>query len=295
MIIGGDSLIGSSLAAYWRSLGRSVLTTTRRPERVTGNRLYLDLLKADEFKIPSGLGGATILAAAVIYEDCDFKPEARQINVVMIPALARRLMEQGLSVNFMSTVSVFAPEKAWPNEDEPPAPTIAYAAHKYEAERALLDYAERSDRPDLLSITRLGKVLAPSIRPLPAWFEAWRQGRVVRPFTDFFAAPMSLNYVTAALTRINDCGRGGLFHLSGAENISYADLAARLAEALGLPPELVAPIRSEEAGVKLYYAPPEAGLGYQRTRALTGLEPAPISELVSALVAYYNTKDAKES
>jgi len=273
LLIGADGLIGAALASYLRRHRRKFLVTTRRPDKVGPGTLFLDLNAVDGFRIPDGIVHATILAAAVGYENCELNPIAASINSEKIPLLITKLLRMGISVNFISSSSVFGGKRWMPNEGDKPHPVIAYAEQKCRAEECILASADHLGALNKLVITRPTKILAPWTPPLSDWRQKWKQNLVARPFSDFFVSPLSLDYVVSAINIINESSEAGIFHLSGSENISYAGLAAIIASGLGLPESLVEPISSEQAGIKLFYAPPMPGLGMARTTSLLGLKP----------------------
>ena len=64
-------------------------------------------------------------------------------------------------------------------------------------------------------------------------------GDSVEAFLDSYLSPVSLNYVVNSLRAIESSRIGGIFHLSGSAELSYAEFARRLAEKLGVSADLV--------------------------------------------------------
>jgi dTDP-4-dehydrorhamnose reductase len=205
--------------------------------------------------------------------------------VELIPRLVASLLEQGVFVTFISTNSVFGGERPWPGEEDPHAPGIAYAKQKSAGENVILASARRLDALNRLNIVRLTKILNRDTSPLPAWFAAWQRGEPVQPFSDLIFAPMSVRFVGEALATIGEKRIPGHLHLSGAENVTYVDLANTLAERLRIDPALIAPTTAVEKGVNIPFKPRYSGLGMRRTTALSGIEPQTLADVADDLLA----------
>ena len=282
LIIGGDSLIGSRLKAELIRQGREVVATSRKPEAGESS-LFLDLGRPDDFQIPGGFDYAFVLAAATGVTDCQGNQAAAFINTTALPRLMRRLVAQGLTVNFASTHTVFDGQTPAPDETAEPSPANDYARHKVEGERALFKAAgELNGRA---AVTRLTRCLGPGRAPIAGWLADWRAGKTVRPFSDLYFSLISARYVVQSLIQLADLGLEGIFHLSGQGRMNFAGLAEALAEGLNLERSLVNPITSRQAGVNVLYAPRHPELGLTETRRRAGLEPQPPEEALEDLIA----------
>lgn len=285
LVIGGDSLVGGGLYRALERRGRRPVASTRRAGTVGERRVLLDFESGAPFRAPRGVDYAFVVAAATNYERCEKDPAARRINAELIPRTVAALLEQGLFVTFISTNSVFGGERPWPHEDDPHAPGIAYARQKDEAETVIRAEAKRLKAEGRLNITRLTKILDRNTSPLPSWFAAWKKGEPVQPFHDLVFAPMSVRFVGEALAALGEKRVPGNLHLSGADNVSYADFAYALARRLGVDAGLVAPTTATEKGIHVAFKPTYSGLGMQRTTRLTGVRPQALAEVVDDLVA----------
>ncbi len=161
---------------------------------------------------------------------------------------------------------------------------FAHARQKSEGEKAINAEAERLDATRRLNIVRLTKILAVDTPPLPDWFAAFERGETIRPFSDLIFAPMSLRFTAESLATIGEKSVPGNLHLSGADNVSYVDLAHKLAEATGVDRKLVALTTFVQMGVRALFAPKYSGMGMTRTTALTGLHPEPLDVVVKYLI-----------
>lgn len=284
LVVGADSLVGGGLVRALEARGHRAFASTRRSATVNHRRIYLDYDDADVPALPAGVDYVFLIAAATNYERCESDPAAWRTNVESIPRLAGVLLQRGVFVTFISTNSVFGGERPWPNEDDPQAPGIAYARHKAEGEKAIRAVAKRLGAEERLNIVRLTKILGRETSPLPAWFAAWQRGQVVQPFADLIFAPMSVRFVGDALATIGERRVAGNLHLSGADNVSYVDLANALAAKLGVDSSLIAPTTATEKGVHILFKPRYSGIGMRRTRELTGLAPQPLAGVVADLM-----------
>jgi len=282
VIVGGDSVIGRQLSVECAASGVSVMASTRRTEGVGAGRFLLDLTapRPDEY-LPQ-TGGPVIIAAAMTgYDACQNDPLSAVVNVEAPVLLARAALGAGRRVIFLSTSSVFNGDLPFPGEDDELTPHAAYSMQKAEAERRL------SALPGWLSngaIVRLTKALSPSTSPIPGWRERLGRGETITPFSDLTFAPISLQFAVSALIQITLSAHCGIFHLSGAADVTYAQFARRYAQALGPGADIVEPTTSAQAGVKLLFNPRHSALGTARTQRLTGIAPQSLDGVVEDLL-----------
>lgn len=285
LVVGGDSLVGGGLLRALRRRGHLVYASTRRKSTLDEERVFLDFESEEPFRAPAGVDYAFIVAAATNYDRCEKDPLAYKINVELIPRMIASLLEQGLFVTFISTNSVFGGERPWPHEDDPHAPGIAYAVQKDEAEKVVRDAARRLKAEQRLNIVRLTKILDRNTSPLPNWFNAWKHGEAVQPFSDLIFAPMSVRFVGEALATLGEKRIPGNLHLSGADNVSYVDFASALAGKMGVDPRLIAPTTATAKGVHIAFKPTYSGLGMTRTTELSGIRPQKLADVLDDLLA----------
>jgi dTDP-4-dehydrorhamnose reductase len=281
LVVGGDGLIGRALMRRLDGEGRAVLATTRRRGCAGAQRPYLELAQdPSDWTPPAPVSVAFLLAAAANQLSCCADPAAsRRINVDNTIALARRLVSLGTFVVFTSTNLVFDGEEARYATCAKPHPTSEYGRQKEEAERALLALGPR------VAVVRLTKVLAAEMPLIGRWVEALKAGRPVEAFTDLICAPIPVDFVVEGLVRIGTQQKGGLFHLSGADEVSYADLARSLARRLGVDSALVRPTTSTAAGVTLQSLPKHSSLDPREAEATLSLQAPRLDAVIERCVS----------
>jgi len=284
LVVGGDSLVGRGLVHALIQRGKNVYSSTRRRDSVNARRVYLDFERNDDFELPRDVSYVFVVAAATNYQRCEKDPLAYKVNVELIPRLVASLLAKGIFVTFISTNSIFGGEIPWPNEDSPHYPSIPYAIQKDQAESLIKSSAIQLNAELRLNIVRLTKIMARNVPPLPSWFDAWERGETVHPFSDLIFAPLSIQFVSKALSIIGEQRVPGNLHLSGSDNVSYADFALYLGKAIGINPRLITPTTATAKGIDIAFKPSFSGLGMVRTEALTGLQSQKLADVVSDLL-----------
>ena len=279
LIVGIDSVIGSELARVLTGAGESVVGTTRRRSAGDDETVFLDLSDdVTEWRAADGIAVA-VLAAAMDQQQCLRDPElSRRVNVDNMLIIARSLMNAGARVVFLSTNLVF--DCAHPNQpaDSVYRPLNVYAAEKAAVEQGLLAAGS------LATICRLAKVLTGRLPLVAHWLTDLAANRPISAFNDLNVSPVSLGYVTEFLLRAIRQPQGGIFQISGAQELSYCALAKALAKRCGSPASLVHCRSGHEAGIDLPAFPRHPSLDGSRTRAIFGLSPQPLPDLLDELV-----------
>ena len=106
LVIGGDGIIGSGLAAQFRSAGNRVMYTSRRNHKIPSDCLQLDLENVDDLCCTAEV--VIICAAIHDYKTCERYPnQSRRLNVDNTVKLATNLYSRGAHIIFLSTSGVF--------------------------------------------------------------------------------------------------------------------------------------------------------------------------------------------
>jgi dTDP-4-dehydrorhamnose reductase len=259
LIVGADGTIGRSLAAAFEAAGKTVWQTTRHRDWVGGQRIFLDLSQdvAHWPLPPAPISTAIFCAAVTSLESCRLDPESsRRVNVVGTIALAKRLVEAGTFVVFLSTNLVFDGETPFVKPTDPVNPRTEYGRQKAEAEAQLLAWEEQ------IAIVRFSKILSPDMPLFQGWIRDLKAGKVIHPFSDMVMAPVSLAFAVKVLLEDTERQVQGIFHVSAKQDVSYAATAHYIARKLGVEIKLVQPISYREAG--LTFAPSNTSLDSSR-------------------------------
>ncbi len=271
LIVGGDALLGRSLAASFPADADVVVTTRRADSASAPHRVFLDLRDpVDDWPIPEGTTVAWLLAAVTSQAECRRDPVGTaRVNVEHPVALARRLAERGAFVVFPSTNLVFDGTVPHVSADAPPSPRTEYGRQKTAAESALRELGDR------VAIVRLTKVLPPAFPLFVQWRSDLEAGTIIRPFADLRMAPVGLREVAETLRDVGLRRLAGVTHLSASRDVTYAEAAEWIAEQLGAGP-LVQPTTSIAAGADLEWRPDHTTLampGGQATLTRASIDP----------------------
>ncbi|MBV8926678.1 MAG: sugar nucleotide-binding protein [Bradyrhizobium sp.] len=265
LIVGVDSSFGGALSRSLARLGHGVVATTRRPGHA-GDHLLLDL--AGPLPPLPEADVAIICAAISRLEDCRRHPElAHRINVAAPLELGRSLAQTGARVILPSTSSVFGCVAPHVEENARLAPRSAYARLKAEAEARLLELGSS------VSVLRLTKVVRPNVGLLSDWIRQLGQGKTVRAFDDCRFAPLTVEHVVDAITAMVERGESGVYHASGARDISYAEAAAFLAQRVGVASGLVEPVHGADSELPCAELASFTSLATDRLSRLMGFAP----------------------
>ena len=250
LVAGGDSEIGTSLAAHLRQRQRPVVVTTRRRDRVGADRTLLDLEgDLSRWDPPPGVTAAIICAAVARPADCAADPAmSARINITGTLALAERLIARGVYLLFLSACRVFDGLAPNMRADAPTAPVSEYGKQKARTEAALRAQIARGAP---VGILRLAKVVSPQNSLLNDWVATLTAGKPIRPFHDMTMAPAPMNAVVRAIEALMADRATGVFQLSGPRDVTYEEVGRFLAERLGVDPELVVPSSVKKAGLPI--------------------------------------------
>jgi dTDP-4-dehydrorhamnose reductase len=276
IIIGSDGPIGKALQGHLRKFGHSVFGTTRRPDALGDGRIFLDLNAATLPALPPA-DVAIICAAMTKFADCrNFPDEARRVNVFAPATIAREIRKTGGRTLLLSSSVVFDCLSPHAKAETPPNPRSAYGRLKAEAEAAVL--AQDG------TVLRLTKVIMERAGILADWIEALAAGRTVRAFEDHTFCPVRLQDVLDAITAV--IGQpGGIFQLSGADDISYADAARHIASRLGRDAGQVKSVGAVESGIPSDDVTACTSLDVSRLTALTGYRARPARSVIDEVYA----------
>jgi dTDP-4-dehydrorhamnose reductase len=193
---------------------------------------------------------AYICAAISRMKECEDDPSGTSyINVEQTRRLIDKLCEQGTRVIFLSSSQVFdgfAPQRTIHDAS---APRSEYGRQKLCLEQWLMQRSERA------TVLRLSKAPAHPFPLFAAWENKLRSGETISAFDDLYIAPIPVPNVAEAALRIAEHELTGYQHVSGAEDISYYEIALRLASCLQVAPAKIIKEHAAEAGIAEFLRP----------------------------------------
>jgi dTDP-4-dehydrorhamnose reductase len=226
---------------------------------------------------PVPLSAAILCAGVTSVDLCRAEPErTARINVHGMIALARALADQGVFVVFPSSNMVFDGARPHRREEEPTCPRTEYGRQKVRVEEALATLAPST------AVVRFTKILGSEMPLIRGWIDALRAGREIYPFFDMVMAPVTHAFATEALAKIVEERQSGVFHVSARQDVSYAEVARRLARRLEVSPRLVVPVSSQTRGLTAEVVPAHTTLDATRLRTVLGMESPDAWDVIDA-------------
>lgn len=273
LIVGADGLIGRHLYAALHLGGAHVQGTSRR---WGSPHAFLDLAADPEtWDIPEA--DVVVIAAAIPrIADCE-KDDVltRRINVDAVLNIAAHVWKRGAYVVFLSSSGVFdGVSNSIPTPVTPPQPLNAYGRQKMEAEYALQAAA---GSPHGLSIIRPTKILGEDSPILREWQAALSAGQPIHPHAWRWMAPLSVAWAVRVMLIIAAARESGIWHLSAATDVNFAEFARRWAQLRGFPLTLVQPDEKPEAKVM------RARLDMSSTTERFAIVPPSLTDMLAAM------------
>lgn len=248
LIIGGDSVIGGALFKSLKSKSIPAIATSRR-ETIGYMPLNLAAHPVSWPELPDA-DVAYLCAAITKLDMCESEPDITGIiNVGHMKVLAEQLQKKGTFVVFLSSNHVFDGSKPYPKTTDPTCPVNEYGRQKAAFEAWL------AARNQPHAILRLTKVIATQMPVIAQWETALKKIEGIEVFNDLRFSPLPLSAVLTALQQIGESRREGILHLSGTRDISYIDIANRLAQRMGVSTGLIKSVSATTKGVLPNFLP----------------------------------------
>ena len=278
----GEGLIGTALKERLRALGHEVIGTTRRRNKVSKHLVHLDLdLESFISTDLTEIDVAYFCAAMTKYDKCrDDEPMARRINATNPAAIARSLVDSHARVVLLSTSAVLDCRSPCMKEDRPRHPASVYGRTKAEAEVAFLDLGR------MATVLRLTKVLIPGDERIGSWISKLARGEEFDCAGDFRISPIALEHVVQALVSISDQQEGGIFQVSAASDISYAELAWHIADQLHVSRQPARSRPSASLGIPSDTVTAYTSLDTARLALISSFVPPDPQDVIDSVMGY---------
>jgi dTDP-4-dehydrorhamnose reductase len=246
LVVGADGMIGRHLFAALVHKGRRVWGSTRKKNQVTERQIFLDIAENtfESSSLPNKIGTAILCAAETSMERCRLDATAtRQINVDNTVALAKRLVDEGTFVIFLSSNTVFDGQVAFPKVTDRTNPQTEYGRQKADVEERLLSLGGQ------VAVVRFSKIIQPGMPMLTSWASDLAAKKVIHPFSDSVMAPLTVAFAVELISRVLSHRRSGITQASATNDMSYEHAAKYIATKLGADTELIEPISYLQAGI----------------------------------------------
>lgn len=271
LVVGADGLIGAALVRRLSRGGSRVLSTSRRA--ASHATFQVDLAAPGAWPALPKVDAAVLCAGNTSISACAENPAASAaVNVAGLSALADRLAAQADMVLLLSSNQVFDGGVPRRGRADGTCPVCQYGRQKAAAEAHVLGLRGGA-------VLRLTKVLTPDLTLLTGWRADLAAGRPVTPFDNFPLAPVTLGFAVETIVDILSRGQPGVYQASGADDLTYADLARALAGHVGADPGLVTPVQAVAAGLGFERLPRYSTLEMELEEARFG-RAAPASDSV---------------
>ena len=283
LLIGGDSEIATATLAGMRQSGLAAVATTRRRGDLTADRVFLDLAAPlGDWHPPAGVEAACIFAAVGNLLDCHRDPAGSAlINVTRAIELAELLAARGIYVLYLSTDKVFDGTRPHMPADAPLSPISEYGRQKAQTD-AHFQRMITAGAP--VGILRLAKIFTPGTGLFPQWRAALAAGTPVRAFRDMMVAPTLAEDVAAAIAALLGARESGVWQLSGACDIGYAEAATYIARRIGADPALVEAVAAAPAAMPPGSTPLHTTLASSALAARFGIAPREPWPVIDAIL-----------
>ena len=279
---GAGGLLGGRIAGLLHERGFDVTAAHRHRLPPGGPKpLRVDLTGASDVeRLLDEARPEAVVHAAVISRaaDCEARPdEAERVNARLPGLVAEACASGGLRLVALSTDLVFAGDRSFVSEADPPAPLSHYGRTKRAAEQAVRAACPRAAVVRVALV--VGRGHGPRATSSESVLQALRAGRRVKLFTDEYRTPLDPESVADALARLLQGTAAGLFHLGGPERVSRYELGLRVARAFDLPADGIVPaLQSEHAGPDR--RAPDVSLDSGRARRELGWQPRPLDTAI---------------
>jgi dTDP-4-dehydrorhamnose reductase len=267
LLIGADSGVGYLLGSRWTAAGQPWIGTTRRP-RALARLSHLDLAVPPVWNDAFAGANAAVLCAGITSTARCFEQfeDTFLVNVMHTVALAEMLCAKGVPVIFLSSNLVFDGSRAFMPRDAATHPASAYGRQKAAAEGAVLRAGG--------AVARLTKVLTNIFARPKQWRDALQRGETIEAFSDMPCAPIAGEWVAAALDALARRFRPGIYQFSASRDLSYAELAERLASRIGAKAAQVRAVSWRDAAPNLEHVPVHTTLAMGAPESELGFTPA---------------------
>lgn len=281
LLIGGDSRLGKIFYNNYNKLYK--IYRTSRKKKID---YYLDLKKVKNFENTTKFDYVLFIAGIVDYQECEKNfDEAKKINLNNIPFLAKKFLNQGSHVIFISTNTVFKSKKKKPREKDKTNPSFNYSKLKDMTEKKLLIFKKNFPK---ISILRLTKNIDKNTKPFDDWIKILKNSGKINCFKDLYFAPILFEDSAKIIHKIVSKNLYGIFHLSGKKDLNYCQFAKLLLKKLKMSNKYLKCVTSKTMNVNLVYNHHITSLDMKYTTRKTSIKSIHVSKIINYLCKSFN-------
>ena len=281
LVTGAAGLLGGRVAALLAA--RFDVVAARHTTAPPPGIAVVDLDLLDPASLASTLERARLdavvhCAAQSNPDRCEREPRpAERLNVEATAELARACGTRGLRLVSLSTDLVFAGDRPFAREEDPPGPLLVYGRTKLAGEEAVVAEAPDAAVLRVALVAGRGHGAKGTSTESIAW--ALRARRPLRLYTDQVRTPVDSASVADAVSRALERPVSGRFHLGGPERVSRYELGLRVAAVLGASGDGIVPVTVAEMPQEAR-RPADTSLDSGRARRELGWEPRSLAEAI---------------
>lgn len=243
LIIGGNSLVGSSIYKYFKNKNAKVKFTTRN-KKLNKNAIFFDLNHPKKLNIKNSK--VFFCAAQTSIPYCEENPQLSElVNVKNTVTSIKNLLKNNCKIVYFSSQAVFDGNKKNSIETDKLNPTCNYGKQKLLVEKELRKLKN-------IIIIRPTKILSTNDGLLHNWKKLLIKNKKISVFDDLFISPISVDFVINFVVNIE---KQGIYHLSGNSKISYFNLIKKICIKNQINYKLIDKISYKNSDRKILYKP----------------------------------------
>lgn len=286
LITGGSGLLALNWACAVRDSWDVILGTHQHSVDLAGtNSCKLDLddhvqlgRQLDQLSPDLVVHTAGLTSVDRCEEDRDL---ARQANAVIARNVAQATASRNIRLIHISTDHLFADDRSFYRENDPPQPLNEYGRTK-----ALAEVWVQAAHPKALIVrTNFFGWGHPQRQSFSDWLiYNLRDGKALTLFDDVYFTPILADTLALAAHELIEKGASGVFNLAGDDRLSKYEFALQLSNQFGLPAELIQRDQVAHANL-LALRPQDMSLDNNKARQILGRGLGTVPQFLSALHA----------
>ncbi len=290
LITGSNGLLGQKIVKYCLINKISFLATSfgENRNREVPSNYYASMDITDSFAIEEVVRRYEpthiINTAAITNVDaCEEDQElCQRVNVFAVQCLLDICKEYGIHFQQLSTDFVFDGVQGDYSEEDPVNPLSVYAQSKVASEAILMN-SGYENWSIVRTIIVFGTGYSLSRSNIVLWaIDALRKGDSLIIVNDQFRAPTWADDLAKGCMLILEKDKTGIFHISGPESFSIAEIVRKIAQYVNAPIDLIRETSSAELNQKAP-RPPRTGFDLSKAKEELGYAPLAFEEALKVL------------